>query len=108
MTNDENEEDEWELNTFVITAKDLGFNEDGNPNLSNNQNLLLMHGMGQDAETWLTGYFVGKPLPLKLADKGYRVFMGNNRGTKFSAKNFQESDRTSEAYWNFDFTDFGT
>jgi len=72
------------------------------------QNLLLMHGMGQDAETWLTGYFVGKPLPLKLADQGYRVFMGNNRGTKFSSKNLQESDTTSEAYWNFDFTDFGT
>ena len=66
-----------------------------------------MHGMKQDAESWLTGYFVGTPLPLKLADQGYVVFMANSRGTKYSQTNLNISDQTSEAYWDFDFTDMG-
>ena len=66
----------------------------------------MMHGQGQDAETWLTGYFVGTPLPLKLVDQGYIVYMGNNRGTKFSDNTLVKS-KASEAYWNFDFTDMG-
>jgi pimeloyl-ACP methyl ester carboxylesterase len=53
--------------------------------------VLMVHGQGQDAETWLTGYFVGQPLPLKLVDLGYTVWMANNRGTKFS-KNMNVSD----------------
>ena len=67
----------------------------------------MMHGQGQDAESWLTGYFVGTPLPLKLVEEGYTVYMANNRGTKFS-KNLQHEDDASEAYWDFDFTDMGT
>ena len=54
----------------------------------------MMHGMGQDAETWLEGYFVGTPLPFKLVDLGYTVYMGNNRGTKFS-HNVQVEDQAS-------------
>ena len=66
-----------------------------------------MHGMGQDAETWIQGYFVGTPLPLKLVDEGYQVYMGNNRGTKFS-KNVQLTDSSSAEYWDFDFREMGT
>ena len=33
--------------------------------------------------------------------------MGNNRGTKYSSVNKKTPDTTSEAYWNFDFTDMG-
>ena len=47
-------------------------------------NVLMLHGMQQDAQSWLTGYFVGTPLPLKLADDGFTVFMANSRGTKYS------------------------
>mmetsp|Transcript_1005 Transcript_1005/g.1373 ORF Transcript_1005/g.1373 Transcript_1005/m.1373 type:complete len:104 (-) Transcript_1005:734-1045(-) len=32
--------------------------------------------------------------------------MANNRGTKYS-KNLRVSDKASEAYWDFDFTDMG-
>ena len=42
-----------------------------------------------------------------LVDDGYTVYMGNNRGTKFS-KNLQREDTSSEEYWDFDFTDMGT
>ena len=113
-THDENDQDEWELNFFVIEPSDsrqaIGVADKDHEEyvkLNENVSLLMMHGMGQDAESWLTGYFVGKPLPLKLVDLGYRVVMGNNRGTKFS-RNLQISDTASEEYWDFDFTDFGT
>ena len=55
----------------------------------------------------MQGYFVGKPLPLKLVDLGYTVYMGNNRGTKFS-KNLQIEDSSSAEYWDFDFREMGT
>ena len=54
----------------------------------------------------MNGYFVGQPLPLNLVDDGNTVYMLNNRGTKFS-QNTNVADQTSEAYWNFDFTDRG-
>ena len=66
-----------------------------------------MHGQGRDAEAWFTSYFVGKPLPLQLVDEGYTVYLGNNRGSKYGSVNDDISDQTSEAYWNFDFTDMG-
>lgn len=103
-TVDDNGENEWQLNFFQILARD---DRIVNSVKRNNVSVLLMHGMGQDAETWLKGYFVGLPLPLKLADLGYTVYMGNNRGTKFS-KNMQVADESSEAYWDFDFRDMGT
>lgn len=112
-TIDEEGEREWELNFFRLEAKEdrivcsgCDRREDSQVEL-NSQNVLLMHGMGQDAETWMKGYFVGTPLPLKLVDEGYNVFMGNNRGTKFS-KNLKVTDKTDEAYWDFDFREMGT
>ena len=109
-TQDDDGNDEWELNYFMIRASadrrdDERSGRDDDYVDLNGVNLLMMHGMGQDAQTWLTGYFVGKPLPLKLADSGYTVLMGNNRGTKFS-RNLQVSDAASEEYWDFDFTDY--
>ena len=107
---DENGQDEWELSFFRIlpAANRRIANSDIEWAVVNNgRSVLMMHGQGQDAETWLTGYFVGNPLPLMLVDDGYTVYMGNNRGTKFS-KNLQREDTSSEEYWDFDFTDMGT
>lgn len=72
------------------------------------ESVLMMHGQNQDAQTWLLDYFVGLPLPLQLANNGYTVYMGNSRGTKYSSVNTNVADQTSEAYWDFDFTDMGT
>ena len=54
----------------------------------------------------MSGYFGGLPLPLKLVDLGYVVYMANNRGTKYSV-NTRVADNASEEYWDFDFTDMG-
>ena len=55
----------------------------------------------------MSGYFGGLPLPLKLVELGDIIYMVNNRGTKYS-HNTKVADKSSEAYWNFDFTDMGT
>ena len=54
--------------------------------------VLMMHGQGQDCEAWFSSYFVGKPLPLQLVDKGYTVYLGNNRGSKYGNVNTHNSD----------------
>ena len=40
-------------------------------------------------------------MPFILASKGYDVWLGNNRGTKFSMRNENVKD-----YWNFSFDHF--
>ena len=95
-------QDGWKLNFFRIRLYTKVLFHMRDPKM---ENVIFMPGMGQDAETWMNGYFVGHPLPLDLVDDGYTVYMCNNRGTKFSSENTNVADQTSEAYWNFDFTD---
>ena len=37
-----------------------------------------------DGASWLSSYSSGLPMHLLLADAGYQVFIGNNRGTEYS------------------------
>ena len=68
-----------------------------------------MHGMFGDAVSFFTPEIYGieygesdLPMPLRLVNEGYDVWLGNMRGTKYSRKHttLDSSDPTSE-YWKF-------
>ena len=63
-----------------------------------------------DAAFWIEAYAVagvGKPMPLILADKGYDVWMGNNRGTEYSRGNNLSLTTKDEKYWAFTYEEMG-
>ncbi|CAE7621701.1 unnamed protein product [Symbiodinium microadriaticum] len=60
--------------------------------------LLLMHGLMQDAESFLCGG--SKSLAHALAHAGYDVWLGNNRGNKYS-QGHVSLPSTDERFWDF-------
>lgn len=43
--------------------------------------VLIQHGDYGDGAEWLGAYADGLPMHLQLAEAGYDVWIGNNRGT---------------------------
>ncbi|KAL9707285.1 hypothetical protein quinque_010803 [Culex quinquefasciatus] len=67
--------------------------------------LLIMHGLlGCSADYTVQG--PQKSLAFLVADSGYDVWLGNNRGTTFS-KNHSTLDPKSKQFWDFSFHELG-
>jgi lysosomal acid lipase/cholesteryl ester hydrolase len=65
----------------------------------------LHHGLLMNSEIWVSVVDPRKSLPFVLADAGYDVWLGNNRGNKYSKKHvFREP--SENAFWNFSIDDF--
>ena len=92
--------DDWELTLFRITGRDEEVI------VSNKPSLLFVHGNKNDAASWVRDQ-KGKPVFLELADAGYDVWMGNNRGTRYSNVYRRDSLVTEQQRWAFDFSDMG-
>jgi len=70
-------EDGFILTTFRVTGSvEAGLFTPTRPPV------LIMHGDDSDGPNWMTCYS-GKPMHLLLADAGYDVYIGSNRGTKY-------------------------
>ena len=108
-------EDAWVLTLFRIIGK-----AGEEAVASEKAPVLLQHGSMMDATTWLQYQGEGfVPSQLRLVDEGYDIWMGNNRGTKYSLENptFPNADNPMYAYdyfvnnplkYDYDWTDFGT
>ena len=98
-------EDGYTLTTFRVTGK---VQEDGSVVTRDPTEppVLVQHGLGSDAATWLWTYTKGVPLPLQLYDEGFDVWLGNNRGTGYSQVHESLSSDQKE-FWQYDWAEMG-
>ena len=87
-------EDGYILSLFRIQAKG-GKMEDGKPVV------FLQHGLFNDATSWLYNG-EDKGLGFLLANAGFDVWMGNNRGNKYSRRHKTYTTANS-SFWEFSF-----
>ena len=89
-------EDDYILTTFHVlgrTGEDRVTADKGS--------VLAMHGGYQDAANWLEGFYDSVPFHLQLADAGYDVWIGNNRGTEYSQGHKSLDSKTDGDFWKY-------
>ncbi|KAH6665123.1 Alpha/Beta hydrolase protein, partial [Halenospora varia] len=65
----------------------------------------LHHGLLMNSEVWVCLTDEERCLPFKLVEKGYDVWLGNNRGNKYSKKSVHHSP-TDISFWDFSMDEF--
>lgn len=65
----------------------------------------LHHGLMMNSEVWVCLTERERCLPFELVERGYDVWLGNNRGNKYSKKSVHSAP-TSSAFWNFSMDQF--
>ncbi|KAI0292526.1 Alpha/Beta hydrolase protein [Russula brevipes] len=65
----------------------------------------LHHGLLMNSEVWVCVTDPERSVPFVLAELGYDVWLGNNRGNKYSKKSILH-DPNSSKFWDFSIDDF--
>ncbi|KAK3898202.1 putative lysosomal acid lipase cholesteryl ester hydrolase [Staphylotrichum tortipilum] len=65
----------------------------------------LHHGLLMNSEVWVCLTDEQRALPFVLVEKGFDVWLGNNRGNKYSKKSIYSSP-SSLKFWNFSIDQF--
>lgn len=65
----------------------------------------LHHGLLMNSDVWVCSTERERCLPFELVEKGYDVWLGNNRGNKYSKKSVHCAP-TSTKFWNFSMDQF--
>lgn len=83
----------------------LGVRVNAGPDSINKPVVYLHHGLLMNSEVWVCMTEEERCLPFALANQGYDVWLGNNRGNKYSKKSTHFSP-SSTNFWNFSIDEF--
>ncbi|KAI7782431.1 triacylglycerol lipase [Diaporthe eres] len=75
------------------------------PNSVQKRVIYLHHGLLMNSEVWVCLTDAQKVLPFVLVERGFDVWLGNNRGNKYSKKSVRSAP-TSLEFWNFSIDEF--
>lgn len=75
------------------------------PTMDHDKIVYFHHGLLTNSELFLVGSSKKKNLPYLLVDLGYEVWLGNNRGNKYSRKHLKMSV-SDKKYWNYSLDEF--
>ena len=86
-------EDRYILSIWELASK--------NVNNRNGKSILLQHGLLDGAFTWVI--LEEKSLAKLLCDEGYKVYLSNIRGSKFSKSHLDYNINLNSEFWDFSF-----
>jgi len=86
-------EDRYILSIWELTSKDI--------NNRNGKSIILQHGLLDGAFTWVI--LEEKSLAKLLCDEGYKVYLPNIRGSKFSKSHLDYDISLNSEFWDFSF-----
>lgn len=90
---------------YLLTIQRLIGRLDGKKVPRNGKVVYMHHGLLMCSEIFVTMLDKESNLPFVLYDLGYDVWLGNNRGNKYSHKHLTKALDT-EAFWNFSIDEF--
>jgi pimeloyl-ACP methyl ester carboxylesterase len=68
--------------------------------------VLLQHGLFDSSDSWICNH-ESKSIPFILANLGWDVWLGNNRGNKYSRNHARLNPDKSSEFWEYSFHEMG-